>query len=153
MSYRFISVVIIIICNPFLIIIVNSVFKIFIDPVGIWNVFRTESICERDQNNISQLMVTDNPTVSLINKFDITMEFSITRSLFIVWSISSTGGYLLSREKAVKDVNSRVEFCFLVGVIPNFDWPIFSWPIQIDLPRLKSKTDHMIWRLSQPFPD
>ena len=27
-----------------------------------------------------------------------------------------TGGCLLSREKAVNDVNSHVEFCFLVGV-------------------------------------
>ena len=37
-----------------------------------------------------------------------------------------TGGCLLSREKAVNDVNSRVGFCFLVGVILNFDWSIFS---------------------------
>ena len=36
-----------------------------------------------------------------------------------------TGGCLLSREKAVKDVNSRVGFCFLVGVMLNFDWSIF----------------------------
>ena len=27
-----------------------------------------------------------------------------------------TGGCLISREKAVKDVNSRAEFCFLVGL-------------------------------------
>ena len=39
---------------------------------------------------------------------------------------------LLSREKAVKDVNSRVEFCLLVGVILNLDWSIFSWPVQIE---------------------
>ena len=32
----------------------------------------------------------------------------------------------LSREKAVKDVNSRDGFYFLVGVILNFDWSIFS---------------------------
>ena len=38
----------------------------------------------------------------------------------------NTGGCLLSREKAVKDVNSRVGFCFLVGVILNFDWSFFS---------------------------
>ena len=44
----------------------------------------------------------------------------------------STGGCLLSREKAVKDVNSRVGFCFLVGIFLNFDWSIFSWPIQIE---------------------
>ena len=37
----------------------------------------------------------------------------------------STGGCLISREKAVKDVNSRVEFCFLVGAILNFDWSFF----------------------------
>ena len=42
-----------------------------------------------------------------------------------------TGWCLLSREKAVKDVNSRVGFCFLVGVQFNFDWSIFSRPIQI----------------------
>ena len=36
--------------------------------------------------------------------------------------ISSTGGCLFSREKAVKDVNSRVRFCFLVGVYLDLDW-------------------------------
>ena len=35
------------------------------------------------------------------------------------------GECLLCRERAVKDVNSRVEFCFLVGVIQNFDWSFF----------------------------
>ena len=34
----------------------------------------------------------------------------------------STGGCLFSREKAVKDVNSRVGFCFLVGVFLDLDW-------------------------------
>ena len=43
-----------------------------------------------------------------------------------------TGGCPLSREKAVEDVNTRVGFCFLVGVMLNFDWSIFSWPIQIE---------------------
>ena len=38
----------------------------------------------------------------------------------------NTGGCLLSREKSVQDVNPRVGFCFLVGVILNFDWSIFS---------------------------
>ena len=33
-----------------------------------------------------------------------------------------TGGCLFSREKAVKDVKSRVRFCFLVGVILDLDW-------------------------------
>ena len=33
-----------------------------------------------------------------------------------------TGGCLFSREKAVKDVKSRVWFCFLVGVILDLDW-------------------------------
>ena len=45
--------------------------------------------------------------------------------------LNNTEWCLLSREKAVKDVNSRVEFCFLVGVQFNFDWSIFSRPIQI----------------------
>ena len=47
-------------------------------------------------------------------------------------SIVNTGGCLFSREKAVKDVKSRVRFYFLVGVILNFHWSIFSWPIQIE---------------------
>ena len=42
------------------------------------------------------------------------------------WNKSTGEGYLLSRGKAVKDVNARVGFCFLVGVILNFDWSIFS---------------------------
>ena len=46
--------------------------------------------------------------------------------------INHTGWCLLSREMAVKDVNSRVEFCFLVGIILNFDWSFLSWPIQIE---------------------
>ena len=33
-----------------------------------------------------------------------------------------TGGCLFSREKAVKDVKSRVRFCFLVGVNLDLDW-------------------------------
>ena len=49
------------------------------------------------------------------------VEILIISSYFI-----GTGGCLLSREKAVNDVNSRVGFCFLVGVILNFDWSIFS---------------------------
>ena len=67
--------------NHFLIIIVNTVFEIFVDPVGIWNVFRTESICERNKNNVSQFMISNNPTVSLINQLNIAMELSISRSL------------------------------------------------------------------------
>ena len=55
-----------------------------------------------------------------------------TRLTKFCW-ISNTGGCLLSREKAVKDVNSRVGFCFLVGVQFNFDWSIFSRPIQIEI--------------------
>ena len=34
----------------------------------------------------------------------------------------NTGGCLFSREKAVKDVESSVRFCFLVGVILDLDW-------------------------------
>ena len=43
--------------------------------------------------------------------------------------MNGTWGCLFNREKAVKDVNSRVRFCFLVGVLFNFDWSIFSRPI------------------------
>ena len=57
--------------------------------------------------------------------------FAITMT-FTPYQIQTTGGCLLSREKAVNDVNSRVGFCFLVGVMLNFDWSIFSWPIQIE---------------------
>ena len=54
------------------------------------------------------------------------------KNIFFKNSWPYTGGCLLSREKAVKDVNSRVEFCFFVMVILNFDWSIFSWPIRIE---------------------
>ena len=44
-------------------------------------------------------------------------------TLFISGIHRNTGGCLFSREKAVKDVKSRVRFCFLVGVILDLDWP------------------------------
>ena len=42
-----------------------------------------------------------------------------------------TGGCRLSQEKAVKDVKSCVQFCFLVGLILDLDWPRKNWPIKI----------------------
>ena len=55
-------------------------------------------------------------------------------------ALHNTGFCLLSQEKAVKDVKSCVRFCFLVGVILDFDLSIFSCPIQIeDNPDYKTK--------------
>ena len=57
------------------------------------------------------------------------------QNLVRFWSLFfhvSVGGCLFSREKAVKDVNSHVGFCFLVGVILNFHWSILTWPILIE---------------------
>ena len=67
--------------NLFLVVIVNAVFEVFVNPVGICNVFRTKSISERDENDISQFMISNNPTIVLINKFNIAMKLSISRSL------------------------------------------------------------------------
>ena len=48
-----------------------------------------------------------------------------------IFENSHTGGCLFSREKALKDVKSRVRFCFLVGVILDLDWPRKNWPMKI----------------------
>ena len=61
-----------------------------------------------------------------------------------------TVGLQLSREKAVKHVNSCVQFCILVGF---FKFNFFLINPNRDKIRLKCKAEHMIWHLSQPFPD
>ena len=62
--------------------------------------------------------------------FNINNKVSITRFLMHIYLLH-TRSLLLSRQKAVKDFNSRFGFSFLVEVKFNSDWSICCRPIQI----------------------
>ena len=56
---------------------------------------------------------------------------------------SNTGGCLLSRKKAVKDVKSCVRFGLFVGVILDFYWPRKLDQSKFRITPTKSKTQHV----------